>query len=245
MGFAKTAEETASLGSKKMLCRSTNVKKNSSLLYSREGRLKFTQTNGSVRQKQITENLQMTSRTVFLKLIAIGLLAIYQPAFAGDTDGADFLAWQRGFGFAPTESAEVLINHCDASSEQDTVFNFVFTNNNGIVIGLFKTTIPASDPRNPTRDHGFGFVTIDVAASSAGELLINGETYGYLTANPRTGRYALGISLLSSQAPGRNGRNAPSGDSTITIVSADGTTAANLQQDDFELTKCQLTLPDL
>ena len=171
----------------------------------------------------------MTSRTGFLTMIATGLLAVFQPAVAqddGDVDGADFLTWQRGFSFAPAETVEILIEQTAASAGPDTTLTFTITNNFGIVIGLIEATVPASDPPFRLRDRGFGFVTFEVAASPDGVLLINGEPYGNLTASPTTGRYAVGISLLSSRAPGPDGRNIPLGDATFTIVAEDGTTRA-------------------
>ena len=188
----------------------------------------------------------MTSRTGLLTIIATGLLAVFQPAFAQDTDidGADFLIWQRGFSFAPTETVEVLIEQCAASNGPDATLIFAITNHFGIVIGLIEATVPASDP--PNNRLGFGFVTMEIAASRGGVLLINGQSFGDLTASPTTGRYAVMVNLLSSRAPGRDGRNIPLGDPTFTIVAPDGTTMsmAGLQHDNFELTKCQLEIQE-
>lgn len=171
----------------------------------------------------------MTSRTGFLTMIATGLLAVFQPAFAqdGDADGFDFLKWQRGVSFAPLETMEILIEQTGASAGPDTTLTFTITNSFGVVIGLIETTVPASDPPFNRRDRGFGFIAMEVAASPDGVLLINGEPFGDLTASPTTGRYALGISLFSSRAPDSGGGNATFGNATLNIVAPDGTTRAS------------------
>lgn len=168
----------------------------------------------------------MTSRTGFLTMIATGLLAVFQPAFA-QLDARDFNIWNDVFSFAPAETVEILIEQTAASAGLATTLTFTITNNFGIVIGLIEATVPASDPPHNPRVRGFGFVEMEVAASPDGVLLINGEPFGDLAASPTTGRYAVGVSLLSSRAPGPDGRNIPLGDATITIVAPDGTTRAS------------------
>jgi hypothetical protein len=177
----------------------------------------------------------MTSRTGFLTMIATGLLAVFQPAFA-----QDYLVWQSNFGFAPAETVEILIEKTDACAGSDTTLTFTITNNFGIVIGLIETTVPASDPPPDHRIRGFGFVAMTVEASPDGVLLINGEPFDDLTASPTTGRYSVGISLSSSRAPGAGGGNAPIGNATLSIVAPDGTTRASavIQSDPgFGITK--------
>jgi hypothetical protein len=162
-------------------------------------------------------------------MIATGLLAVFQPAFAqdGDVDGSDFLLWQRGESFAPLETMEILIEQAGAPAGPDTTLTFTITNNFGVVIGLIEARVPASHPPFNRRDRVFGFVTMEVAASPDGVLLINGEPFGDLTASPTTGRYAVGISLFSSRAPGSGRGNAPFGNATLSIVAPDGTTRAS------------------
>jgi hypothetical protein len=170
----------------------------------------------------------MRSLIFFVVATFIGLSAVAQPALGGD-DGSDFLIWQRGFSFAPLETVEFLIEENAASIGKDTLFSFVVTNHNGIVVGLIEAIIPGDNPQDPIRDRGFGFISVDVAATADDKLLINGVEFGDLTASPGTGRFALGFSLLSSQAPGPDGNNVPLGGATVTIVSPDGgTSAANV-----------------
>jgi hypothetical protein len=164
----------------------------------------------------------MTSKTGFLTIIATGLLTMFQPAFA-----QDYLLWKSNFGFAPAETVEIQIGYSDNFSGSDTTFAFTVTNNFGIVIGLIETTVPVSDPPPDHRIRGFGFITMAVAASPDGVLLINGEPFGDLTASPTTGRYSVGISLSSSRASGAGGGNAPFGNATLSIVAPDGTTRAS------------------
>ena len=94
----------------------------------------------------------MTSRTGFLTIIATGLLAVFQPAFADVDDGSNFLVWESNFGFAPSETVEILIEKTDASAGPSTTLTFTITNEFGIVIGLIETTVPASDPPHNLRD---------------------------------------------------------------------------------------------
>ncbi len=105
--------------------------------------------------------------------------------------------------------------------------SFAISGSDGTIIGLIEATVPASVPSPDHRIRGFGFVTMEVAASPDGVLLINGEPFGDLTASPTTGRYAVGISLFSSRASGASGGNAPLGDATLSIVAPDGTTRAS------------------
>ena len=167
----------------------------------------------------------MTSRTGFLTFMATVLLAVFQPAFA-QVDH-EFQVWQQNIGFSPFETVEILIEHAGASSGQDVTLSFAISGSDGTVIGLIEATVPASDPPPDHRIRGFGFVTMEVAASPDGVLLINGEPFGDLTASPTTGRYAVGISLFSSRASGASGGNAPFGNATLNIVAPDGTTRAS------------------
>ena len=167
----------------------------------------------------------MTSRTGLLTIIATGLLAVFQPALA--QDGRDFNIWNSGVSFAPAETIEIIVGYSDNFIGSDTTLTFTITNPDGDEIGLIETTVPAGDPPPDHRSRGFGFVTMEVAASPDGVLLINGEPFGDLTASPTTGRYAVGISLFSSRASGASGGNAPFGNATLNIVAPDGTTRAS------------------
>ena len=167
----------------------------------------------------------MTSRTGFLTMIATGLLAVFQPAYAQtNVDVSDFKIWNDVVSFAPLETMEILIEQTAAPVGGTPTLTFTIQNLSGIVIGLVEATVPASDPPHNPRVRGFGFVEMEVAASPDGVLLINGEPFGDLTASPTTGRYAVGISLFSSRASVSGGGNAPFGNATITIVAPDGTT---------------------
>ena len=86
--------------------------------------------------------------------------------------------------------------------------------------------MPQGTIKKIVSDRGFGFVTMEVSAEPGDLIIVHGQGFGFMPPSPTTGRYALGISLLSSRAPGPDGRNIPLGDATITIVAADGTTRA-------------------
>ena len=159
--------------------------------------------------------------TTLRSLMAIiGWMAFAQTALAqGDSDGRDFLLWQRQLGFAQSETLELVYERTTASLQVQ------ITNKDGEVIGTvdLEADSDVQGAGRPSHSSGFGFVTF---GSENGVLLIDGTRYGPLSVNPLTGRYALGFRLIGSK-PASAGRPAPS--ATLTVVGPGGESRASIK----------------
>jgi hypothetical protein len=153
----------------------------------------------------------ITRKGLHAVILIVGILAVPYGALADhDVDGADFLAWQRGFGVSPAESLEIVYDCGNVKAGMARTFTIEVTNAGGDIIGeiALRNNGTCQDMRTGGRSRGFGFVTM--GSSEDGVLLINGERYGALTQNPMTGRYILGLAMVGSHPPVA-GQSAPSG----------------------------------
>jgi len=163
----------------------------------------------------------ITKKGLHAVILIIGMAAVSPGTLAGDSDsdGSDFLMWQRGFGLSPGESLELVYDCGNVQAGMARTFTIEVTNAGGGIIGeiALQNSGTCEDIRTGGRSRGFGFVTM--GSSEDGVLLINGERYGALTQNPMTGRYLLGLTMVSSHPPAA-GRGVPS--ATITVVAPNG-----------------------
>jgi len=170
-----------------------------------------------------------TKMRVFALIPIMGLLAMFQAAPAQDdsVDGNDFLVWQREASFSSLEKLEIVFERVERQrrSRPGTLvaFELVVTDAAGDIIGqvVLENSGTSNDRRKVDRPRGFGFVTM--SSDGRGVLMIDDSPSGQLTQNPITGRYLLGLALISSRPPKASLRIPGV---TITIVDDDGQTKA-------------------
>ena len=172
----------------------------------------------------------ITRKDLHAVIIIIGMLAVPCGALAdhggdhdGDVDGANFLAWQGGFGISPAESLEIVYDCGNVKAAMAGTFTIEVTNAGGDIIGeiALQNNGTCEDMRTGERSRGFGFITM--GSSEDGVLLINGERYGALTQNPMTGRYLFWLAMVGTHPPAA-GQGVPN--ATITVVTSEGGTVA-------------------
>ena len=141
----------------------------------------------------------------------------------------DLALWRERFGFAQDESLELIFERTAAPLQVR------ITNAEGQVVGAIDlaTDPAAGNAGPPARSQGFGFVTFGAAN---GVLLIDGKRYGLLSRNPWTGRYVLGITLVSS-TPAASGQSP--GSATLTVVGSGGETRAIFKLRDMPVSSHQ------
>ena len=176
----------------------------------------------------------ITRKDLHAVIIIIGMLAVpcgvladhggdHDGDVGGEVNGANFIAWQGGFGVSPTESLEIVYDCGNVKAAMPRTFTIEVTNAGGDIIGeiALQNSGDCEDMRTGGRSRGFGFVTM--RSSVDGVLLINGERYGALTQNPMTGRYLLWLAMVGIHPPAA-GQGVPN--ATITVVTSEGGTVA-------------------
>ena len=119
--------------------------------------------------------MDVRTKNLHAFIVIIGMMLISYGALAEnpDTDGSDFLMWQREFGFSPAETLELVYERVDVTTNPSRTFSLEVTNADGGIIGVVELENSVgskemlrtgrSQGRGTGRSRGFGFVTMSSA----------------------------------------------------------------------------------